>query len=95
MPYVIGGLAAVFVGVVARIVHLVRKHTRKKGAYSFFICLRRPLFFRQRQGDIPRPGAGNVLAFASGGLFSFSSERKEEKKRRQKLRFWISLRGFT
>ena len=32
---------------------------------------------------------------ASGGLFSFSSERKEEKKRRQKLRFWISLRGFT
>ena len=33
--------------------------------------------------------------FVSGGLFSFSSERKEEKKRRQKLRFWISLRGFT
>ena len=32
---------------------------------------------------------------ASGGLFSFSSERKEEKKRRQKLRFWISMRGFT
>ena len=32
---------------------------------------------------------------ASGGLFSFSSERKEEKKRRQKLRFWISLRAFT
>ena len=32
---------------------------------------------------------------ASGGLFSFNSERKEEKKRRQKLRFWISLRGFT
>ena len=32
---------------------------------------------------------------ASGGLFSFSNERKEEKKRRQKLRFWISLRGFT
>ena len=32
---------------------------------------------------------------ASGGLFSFSSERKEEKKRRQKLRFWISLRDFT
>ena len=31
----------------------------------------------------------------SDGLFSFSSERKEEKKRRQKLRFWISLRGFT
>ena len=37
----------------------------------------------------------SVLLFASGGLFSFSSERKEEKKRRQKLRFWISLRGFT
>ena len=35
------------------------------------------------------------VLFASGGLFSFSSERKEEKKRRQKLRFWISLRGFT
>ena len=35
------------------------------------------------------------LFHASGGLFSFSSERKEEKKRRQKLRFWISLRGFT
>ena len=33
--------------------------------------------------------------FVSDGLFSFSSERKEEKKRRQKLRFWISLRGFT
>ena len=33
--------------------------------------------------------------FASGGLFSFSSERKEEKKRRQKLRFWISLRAFA
>ena len=32
---------------------------------------------------------------ASGGLFSFSSERKEEKKRRQKLRFWISLRAFA
>ena len=32
---------------------------------------------------------------ASGGLFSFSNERKEEKKRRQKLRFWISLRAFT
>ena len=30
MPYVIGGLAAVFVGVVAWIVHLVRKHKRKK-----------------------------------------------------------------
>ncbi len=30
MPYVIGGLAAVFVGVVARIVHLVRKHKQKK-----------------------------------------------------------------
>ena len=30
MPYVIGGLAAVFVGVVARIVHLVMKHKRKK-----------------------------------------------------------------
>ena len=40
---------------------------------------------------------GNPFPFshASGGLFSFSSERKEEKKRRQKLRFWISLRGFT
>ena len=35
------------------------------------------------------------LFFASGGLFSFSSERKEEKKRRQKLRFWISLRAFA
>ena len=33
--------------------------------------------------------------FASGGLFSFNSERKEEKKRRQKLRFWISLRAFA
>ena len=32
MPYVIGGLAAVLVGVVARIVHLVRKHKRGKGA---------------------------------------------------------------
>ena len=32
---------------------------------------------------------------ASGGLFSFNSERKEEKKRRQKLRFWISLRAFA
>ena len=29
MPYVIGGLAAVFAGVVARIVHLVRKHKKK------------------------------------------------------------------
>ena len=46
---------------------------------------------------IPRSEATweSVLLFASGGLFSFSSERKEEKKRRQKLRFWISLRGFT
>ena len=33
--------------------------------------------------------------YASGGLFSFNSERKEEKKRRQKLRFWISLRAFA
>ena len=32
---------------------------------------------------------------ADRGLFSFSSERKEEKKRRQKLRFWISLRAFA
>ena len=40
----------------------------------------------------PRHGE---LSFVSDGLFSFSSERKEEKKRRQKLRFWISLRGFT
>ena len=39
------------------------------------------------------PPTGCFLA--SGGLFSFNSERKEEKKRRQKLRFWISLRGFT
>ena len=30
MPYVMGGLAAVFVGVVARIVHLVRKYKWKK-----------------------------------------------------------------
>ena len=36
-----------------------------------------------------------LLFHASGGLFSFNSERKEEKKRRQKLRFWISLRAFT
>ncbi|MBD9206840.1 MAG: hypothetical protein EGQ40_03410, partial [Clostridiales bacterium] len=35
---------------------------------------------------------GEVSLFVSDGLFSFSSERKEEKKRRQKLRFWISLR---
>ena len=46
-------------------------------------------------------GLGGVLlaiytfAYVSDGLFSFNSERKEEKKRRQKLRFWISLRGFT
>ena len=43
-------------------------------------------------------GRGSLLAipyFASGGLFSFNSERKEEKKRRQKLRFWISLRAFA
>ena len=39
---------------------------------------------------------GNPSPFyASGGLFSFNSERKEEKKRRQKLRFWISLRAFA
>ena len=40
---------------------------------------------------------GNPFPFshADRGLFSFSSERKEEKKRRQKLRFWISLRAFT
>ncbi len=38
---------------------------------------------------------GSLSSYASGGLFSFSSERKEKKKRRQKLRFWISLRGFT
>ena len=41
------------------------------------------------------PRRGSPLSFVSDGLFSFSSERKEEKKRRQKLRFWISLRGFT
>ena len=41
-------------------------------------------------------GVGIRFPFhASGGLFSFNSERKEEKKRRQKLRFWISLRAFT
>ena len=40
---------------------------------------------------------GNPFPFshADRGLFSFSSERKEEKKRRQKLRFWISLRAFA
>ena len=44
----------------------------------------------------PQTGRGNPSSsFASGGLFSFNSERKEGKKRRQKLRFWISLRGFT
>ena len=36
-----------------------------------------------------------LLFHVSDGLFSFSSERKEEKKRRQKLRFWISLRAFA
>ena len=49
-------------------------------------------------GGSSAPRRGSLLAipyFASGGLFSFNSERKEEKKRRQKLRFWISLRGFT
>ena len=67
---------------------------RAPARVTFFFCLRRPLFFQQRKGDIPRPGAGELF-FVSDGLFSFSSERKEEKKRRQKLRFWISLRGFT
>ena len=49
-------------------------------------------------GGSSAPRRGSLLAipyFASGGLFSFNSERKEEKKRRQKLRFWISLRAFT
>ena len=49
-------------------------------------------------GGSSAPRRGSLLAipyFVSDGLFSFSSERKEEKKRRQKLRFWISSRGFT
>ena len=54
---------------------------------------------RQRRGinlkGHSAPRRGELSLFASGGLFSFSSERKEEKKRRQKLRFWISLRAFT
>ena len=43
----------------------------------------------------PKAVTEGLSALASGGLFSFNSERKEEKKRRQKLRFWISLRAFT
>ena len=59
-----------------------------------FFCLRRGTFFPERKG-CSALRRGSLSLFASGGLFSFSSERKEEKKRRQKLRFWISLRGFT
>ena len=59
-----------------------------------FFCLRRGTFFPERKG-CSASRRGSLSLFASGGLFSFSSERKEEKKRRQKLRFWISLRGFT
>ena len=40
-------------------------------------------------------GSPHSCFHASGGLFSFNGERKEEKKRRQKLRFWISLRAFA
>ena len=57
-------------------------------------CRPRGLFSLAQEGS-SAPRRGEVSLFASGGLFSFSSERKEEKKRRQKLRFWISLRGFT
>ena len=57
-------------------------------------CRPRGLFSLTQEGS-SAPRRGEVSLFASGGLFSFSSERKEEKKRRQKLRFWISLRGFT
>ena len=46
---------------------------------SFFICLRRPLFFQQRQGDIPRPGAGHVLLLSPTA--SFLSAAKEKRKR--------------
>ena len=88
MPYVMGGLAAVFVGVVARIVHLVREHKRKKGARGHsaprrgsrsYFCLRRPLFFQQRQGGVPRPGAGHVLLLPPAA--SFLSAAKEKRKR--------------
>ena len=57
-------------------------------------CRPRGLFSLAQEGS-SAPRRGEVSLFASGGLFSFSSGRKEEKKRRQKLRFWISLRGFT
>ena len=51
-------------------------------------------YFLSFRGRIAPVGIRSLF-YASGGLFSFNSERKEEKKRRQKLRFWISLRAFT
>ena len=67
--------------------------------FLFSFCLRGgTTFFPGRRGEFRACGRGSLLAipyFASGGLFSFNSERKEGKKRRQKLRFWISSRGFT
>ena len=66
------------------------RHTPKGGFFHCFV-----FSFFSREKGVPRLRARvTLLLFASGGLFSFSSERKEEKKRRQKLRFWISLRGF-
>ena len=71
---------------------MLSNKNRPKG--GFFHCFVFSFFSREK--GVPRLRARvTLLLFASGGLFSFSSERKEEKKRRQKLRFWISLRGFT
>ncbi len=68
-------------------------HEKNRPKGGFFHCFVFSFFSREK--GVPRLRARvTLLLFASGGLFSFSSERKEEKKRRQKLRFWISLRGF-
>ena len=58
-------------------------------------CQRSALTEGLSKATFRAPARGAFPFYASGGLFSFSSERKEEKKRRQKLRFWIFLRGFT
>lgn len=34
MPYVLGGLAAILVGVVGRIIHLISKHNKRESDYQ-------------------------------------------------------------
>ena len=72
-----------------------KRGVSRPGAGHFPLSPTGHFLFLAKEELFRAPARVTFLFYASGGLFSFSSERKEEKKRRQKLRFWISLRGFT